>query len=111
MFADKFGISSLAFMQPCKVSGDSEKPISDHMIFAPNDTEFKLLIDILEESQGGLLRQFSSAAEGIVRHLIYEDTDHAGPFLLETIDSKEIFKHPKGSPRLLEILNEKGNEY
>jgi hypothetical protein len=31
MFADRFGNSSLAFMQPCKVSGDSEKPISDHM--------------------------------------------------------------------------------
>ena len=31
MFADKFGNSSLAFMQPCKVTGDPEKPISDHM--------------------------------------------------------------------------------
>jgi hypothetical protein len=31
MFAERFGKSSLAFMQPCKVSGDSEKPISDHM--------------------------------------------------------------------------------
>lgn len=31
MFADRFGNSSLAFMQPCKITGDSEKPISDHM--------------------------------------------------------------------------------
>lgn len=31
MFADRFGNSSLAFMQPCKVAGDLEKPISDHM--------------------------------------------------------------------------------
>ena len=31
MFAERFGNSSLAFMQPCKVSGDFEKPISDHM--------------------------------------------------------------------------------
>lgn len=31
MFAERFGNSSLAFMQPCKISGAFEKPISDHM--------------------------------------------------------------------------------
>lgn len=31
MFAERFGNSSLAFMQPCKVPGDPEKPISDNM--------------------------------------------------------------------------------
>lgn len=88
MFADRFGNSSLAFMQPCKITGDSEKPISDHMwvkltfrarkiamlmihrILAPSDGDFKLFLDILEESQGGLLRRFSNAASKIVSHLI-----------------------------------------
>ncbi|CAI7580910.1 unnamed protein product [Penicillium glandicola] len=105
LFADKFGNSSLAFMQPCKVSGDFEKAISDHMILAPSDVDFKLFLDILDESQGGLLRQFNTAAEKIIRHLIYENRQQHAPFHLENVDSKEIMDHPKGSPGLLRMLN------
>ncbi|KAJ5921102.1 hypothetical protein N7466_009428 [Penicillium verhagenii] len=104
MFAERFGNSSLAFMQPCKVSEDSEKPISDAMILAPTEPDFKLFLDILDESQGDILRQFSTAADKIVRHLIYEDMNHPEPFHLEVVDAKEILEHPKGSPGLLGML-------
>lgn len=74
-------------------------------ILAPNEPDFNLFLDILEESQGDLVRQFSTAADKIVRHLIYEDMDHPEPFHLEVMDAKEILEHPKGSPGLLRILN------
>jgi hypothetical protein len=74
-------------------------------ILAPSDVEFKLFLDILEDSQGGLLRQFSTAAGKIVRHLIYENMEQPEPFHLEIVDSKEIMEHPKGSPGLLGMLN------
>lgn len=74
-------------------------------ILAPSDVDFKLFLDILEESQGGLLRLFSTAAEKIVRHLIYENMEDPEPFRLEIVDSKEIMEHPKGSPGLLSMLD------
>lgn len=74
-------------------------------ILAPSDVDFKLFLDILEESQGGLLRRFSTAADKIVRHLIYENMEHPEPFHLEFVDSKEIMEHPKGSPGLLMMLD------
>lgn len=74
-------------------------------ILAPNETDFNLFLDILEESQGGLLRQFSNAADKIVRHLIYEDMNYPEPFHLEVVEAKEILEHPKGSPGLLRILS------
>lgn len=52
-------------------------------ILNPNETDFKLFLDIPEESQGDL-RQFSKAADRIVKHLIYEGMDHPEPFYLET---------------------------
>jgi hypothetical protein len=73
-------------------------------ILIPNETDFKLFLDILEESQGALLRQFSTAADKIVRHLIYEDMNHSESFHLEIVDEKEILEHPKGSPGLLRML-------
>jgi hypothetical protein len=74
-------------------------------VLTPNGTGFKLFLNILEESQGGLLRQFSSAADKIVRHLIYEDMNHPEPFHLEVVEAKEILEHPKGSPGLRRMLN------
>jgi hypothetical protein len=42
-------------------------------ILALNKTDFNLFLGILKESQGGLLRQFSTPIDNIVRYLIYED--------------------------------------
>lgn len=75
-----------------------------YRILAPSDADFKLFLDILEESQGGLLRRFSNAASKIVSHLIYEDMEHPELFQLESVDSKEIMEHAKGSPGLLRML-------
>lgn len=61
-------------------------------------------MEVLEESQGSLLREISKAAEQVFNHILYEDMRRENLFALETLAPEEILKLPKGSQELRNLL-------
>jgi hypothetical protein len=70
------------------------------------DAEYEEFIDILDNSQGGLLRVFSDAVLPIVEALTGGNAHQHRPFKLEEITVSDIIKCPKGSQALLELLTD-----
>lgn len=70
------------------------------------DAEYEKFIDILDSSQGGLLRVFSNAVFPIVKALTGGYVNQHRPFKLKEITVSNIIKCPKGSQALLELVTE-----
>lgn len=78
---------------------------TDHAsILGPADEAFESFVEVLEESQGSLLREISKAAEQVFNHILYEDMRRENLFALETLSPEEILKLPKISQELRNLL-------
>ncbi|OQD98353.1 hypothetical protein PENSOL_c009G06239 [Penicillium solitum] len=104
ILADCFGDAVLSLLHFDR-SGDVAGPmIIEKIILGPADEAFESFVEVLEESQGSLLREISKAAEQVFNHILYEDMRRENLFALETLAPEEILKLPKGSQELRNLL-------
>ncbi|KAJ5150852.1 uncharacterized protein N7482_010104 [Penicillium canariense] len=86
-------------------SGDVDcQIIVKKIILSPVDEEFENFVKILEESQGNMLREISTAAKPAFEYLLYEDMRWQNLFPLEMLAPEEILKFPKGSQELQRLF-------
>lgn len=76
-------------------------------IMSLTDSEFQEFVEILDNSQGNMLRQYSAAVAPMVRALTAGYSEHQQGMLdFEQVSMGDILKHPKGSPELLNLIQE-----
>lgn len=71
----------------------------------PNDVEYAEFLDILDKSQGDLLRGFSRAVLPTVRALTLGGVHEWRLFDIGWMTVDDIMKYPKGSSVFLELIN------
>jgi hypothetical protein len=71
-----------------------------------NDVDYGRLVDILDKSQGALLRSFSTAVFPVVQALTGGSAHPQKSFKLEKATASDIMKYSKGSLALLELFSE-----
>ncbi|KAJ5870203.1 hypothetical protein N7455_005144 [Penicillium solitum] len=118
---DKFGQSVICFLQPCSLTAELDKGVSDNMyvlcgiiviwkkltfrrISDLNEADFKLLIELLEDSQGKALRGLCTKANPVVDDLIFGHQDRIQRLRLQEVQAEDIIAIPKGSPDLELLL-------
>jgi hypothetical protein len=72
----------------------------------PNDSEYTEFVDILDKSQGNLLRGLGKAVLPVVQALTLGGVHEQRLFDMERITVDDITKYPKGSLAFLELMNE-----
>jgi hypothetical protein len=70
------------------------------------DAEYEKFVEILDNSQGDLLRAFSGAVLPVVQALTGDNAHQQRPFKLEKVTVSDIMRYPKGSQTLLELVTE-----
>jgi hypothetical protein len=70
------------------------------------DADYEKFVDILDNSQGDLLRAFSDAVLPVVQALTGGNAQQRRPFKLEKVTVSDIMRYPKGSQTLLELVTE-----
>lgn len=69
------------------------------------EADFKLLIELLEASQGKPLRDLCTKANPVVEELIYGHQTRAHRLRLQEVEIEDIVTIPKGSPDLELLLS------
>lgn len=69
-----------------------------------DETTFETFVNLLEVSQGAVLRIFSTAISPMQDSITYSTLQQMGPFGLEKIDTQEILSQAKGSEGLLRLI-------
>ncbi|CAG8095623.1 unnamed protein product [Penicillium olsonii] len=104
ILAHRFGDAVLGlihFDQPGETPGSVA---TEKIILEPTDETFENFVDILEESQGELLREISTAARSSFQHVLYEDMWRPDLFPLERHIAEDVLQLPKGSQELQNLL-------
>lgn len=70
------------------------------------DATFNNLLDILERTQGPLLKRSSEVTMRLIEPLISGTPRLPGRFRIETYAADDIMRYPKGSEELLDVLSE-----
>lgn len=73
---------------------------------APTDVEFARFVDVLERSQGHLLRNHSRAMLPAVRALTVGPMHEDRTFHIEKMTTEDFTKYSKGSPVFLELMSD-----
>jgi hypothetical protein len=73
---------------------------------SPTDAEYASFLEILDRSQGNLLRAFSAAVLPVVQALTIGNLLERGRFKMEDITTNAIANYPKGSLEFLELISE-----
>jgi len=108
MLTQKFGQGILGLVQ-CYEHDAHKKSfpyLSDQRLCSMAVADLEKFLPILDRSQGNLLREFSEAANPMVRHMLRGTVKGSQIFRLEAIDPEEILRLPKGSRALLSMLGE-----
>jgi hypothetical protein len=66
---------------------------------------FCKLVTFLEKYQGSIIRQFSSVLTPVVDSIFRGTFPHYSALPIERVEQQLITEEPKGSPRLLKLLN------
>lgn len=69
-----------------------------------NETDLKLLIELLEDSQGTSLRDICTKANPVVDNLIFGHQERIQGLRLQEVQAEDIIAIPKGSPDLELLL-------
>ncbi|KAL3475684.1 hypothetical protein BJX99DRAFT_154460 [Aspergillus californicus] len=101
----RFHKGILALLPPSGLAKPFEMGVSDNMLLALPDTAFSDLLDILDKTQGDLLRRSSEVASRLIEPLIYETPQDSVRFHIEIQEAEDILRHPKGSEELLNLLD------
>ncbi|OWY53982.1 hypothetical protein AALT_g11689 [Alternaria alternata] len=104
MLETRFGKGILGLMLDQGVAG-TDIGITDKMIMTPNNVEYAEFLDILDKSQGDLLRGLSRAVLPTVQALTLGDVHEWRLFDVGDITVDDIMKYPKGSSVFLELIN------
>jgi hypothetical protein len=72
----------------------------------PTDSEYAKFVDILDRSQGDLLRDLSMAVLPTVQALTFGGVHERRVFDIEKMTVGDIVKYPKGSLPFLELIRE-----
>ncbi|KAH6667242.1 hypothetical protein B0J14DRAFT_185596 [Halenospora varia] len=104
---DKFGYGIIGLLP---VATDVSTPesiltISNKLILSLPDCVFKEFIVRLDQLQGKILRETSSAVCEIVEGIFQGTLDPSKSFRLEQLGQAQITEHPKGSPELLNLIS------
>ncbi|CAG8127763.1 unnamed protein product [Penicillium nalgiovense] len=102
---NNFGQSIICLLQPCSLTGELDKGVSDNMIYDLKEADFKLLVELLEASQGKPLRDLCTKANPVVEELIYGHQTRAHRLRLQEVEIEDIVTIPKGSPDLELLLS------
>lgn len=70
----------------------------------PTDSEYAKFVDILDKSQGDLLRNLSMAVLPTVQALTFGGVHEQRVFDIEKMTVADIVKYPKGSSAFLELI-------
>jgi hypothetical protein len=70
------------------------------------DAEYVKFVSILDDSQGNLPRDLSTAVSPAVRALTVGGHHEQGPFDIERLTTNEIASYPKGSSLFLRLISE-----
>jgi hypothetical protein len=73
-------------------------------ILSIDDNSFIKLVEILKQSQGNELRQFSYASSGMVNSIICGRMNGLALFPIENVESNQITSLPKNSDILLQLI-------
>ncbi|KAH4042539.1 hypothetical protein HBH49_248420 [Parastagonospora nodorum] len=101
----KFGQGVLGLILDQGIAG-TDTGITDAMIMLPTDAEYARFLEILDRSQGNLLRAFSAAVLPVVQALTIGTPPERGRFKMEDITTNAIAKYPKGSLDFLDLISE-----
>ncbi|KAL2818254.1 hypothetical protein BDW59DRAFT_175227 [Aspergillus cavernicola] len=104
ILTQKFGRGILALIPYNEVPGETDLGISDNMISRVPESTFLAIVSILEQSQGDILRDFSTATLKFVDALLSNSAQQYPTFALETIETSHILEQPKNSLELLGCL-------
>lgn len=74
-------------------------------IMSLDDAAFNVVMGILEQSQGDMLRRFSQASRPVVDALVHGKVKESASFPIELVNTNEIIDSPKGSEALLHCLS------
>lgn len=69
------------------------------------DKTFNKLLDVLDRTQGNLLRRSSEAVMRLIEPLMNGASQSSGLSHIETYELEDIMRHPKGSKELMNILD------
>jgi hypothetical protein len=69
------------------------------------DTVFNKLLDVLDRTQGDLLRKSSEAVMRLIGPLMNGTSQSFEQSHIETYELEDIMRHPKGSEELMNILD------
>jgi hypothetical protein len=72
---------------------------------SPTDVDYVRFLEILDKSQGNLVRGLSTAILPVVQALTIGGL-HEQHFKIETITMNDIAKYPKGSTDFLKLISE-----
>ncbi|KAB8224410.1 hypothetical protein BDV33DRAFT_188076 [Aspergillus novoparasiticus] len=101
--ADRFGKGVLGLLPPSNLTN------SDNMIISLPDSVFGKFLNILEDSQGDILKSFSDAAFSVLEPLLYGTSQGSMQSHVSSYAAKDIMRCPKGSDELLTILSSPQN--
>ncbi|KAH7081106.1 hypothetical protein BKA63DRAFT_540324 [Paraphoma chrysanthemicola] len=105
MLEVKFGEGILGLMLDQGLPG-TDVGITDKMLMTLADTEYAKFVDILDRSQGDLLRALSDAVAPALRALTLGRVHAHRQFDIENMTVDDIAKYPKGSSAFLEHIKE-----
>lgn len=72
----------------------------------PTQVEYAMFIDVLEKSQGDLLRSHSRAILSALRALTVGPFHEKRTFDIEKLTINDFAKYPKGSPEFLKLISD-----
>jgi hypothetical protein len=73
---------------------------------SPTDVDYVRFLEILDRSQGNLVRGLSTAILPVVQALTIGGLHEQQHFKIETITMNDIAKYPKGSTDFLKLISE-----
>ncbi|KAF7589644.1 hypothetical protein BBP40_004017 [Aspergillus hancockii] len=103
MLVERFGMGILGLMFNLNTRNDT-MATADRRLLDPKETEFTTFVNILDSTQGELLRNVSNSIMPLLSAFLHGTLDCQEPFPLETVDPSTILGLAKGSPSLLRLI-------
>ncbi|KNG91129.1 hypothetical protein ANOM_000525 [Aspergillus nomiae NRRL 13137] len=104
ILTDTFGEGILGLILDNTLDGRLDPCVSDVMFWKPTEKEFRLFIQLLDKSQGDLLRKFSEPVWAILEPVLCCRLAEMGIFQIEQMCPEDILRYPKGAPGLLACI-------
>ncbi|KAI9800514.1 MAG: hypothetical protein M1825_004062 [Sarcosagium campestre] len=105
LLTSKFGIGIIGLL-PLRGGPTTEGylTITDEMMLSLSEKVFENIVLLLDQCQGGVLRDISSAMEDLVLNIYNGHFDRSRIFAIDRVERSQMARYPKGSRELLKAL-------